>query len=542
MLEILKKKNIDNLFWAELGLAVFVSIGSLLIHITFLMHAGALWRDEVSCVNISQLPSLEKMWTAMQFDSPPPLLFFILRGWTGLGFGDSDIRLRTLGVIIGISLIGILWRNAWKMGYKIPLVSLVLIGLCPTFFIYGNTLRPYGIGVLLMIWMVYSIWEVVQTPVWNKTLKAGIASILAVNCVYYNWLIIFSVYFGALAVIVRNRSFKTIGALIIIGILTLASLSMHFIRLPQLMEMTRIWKKGTNMEQIINKYVEAVSASGSLMIWVWFFLFIFTLIYFTYYLFRDVKQKKHEKNDLMLFMGISTGVSVVCYLLFLANLSYNMESWYFMTIMGFLAISFEIALYGAFKDKKIARVIKFALTGIIAVWMFVIVWPQAQTRMTNIDLLSTKLEYSADKNDLIIVDNCWPSITFARYYSGKTPWMTIPEINDNRFYRMDLFENKMMEQRPLQNIINNIAMTLRSGNKVWMVGQFNYLKKGEVPGSLPSPPLIKSGWYSGPYHYIWSRQLSYFIQSNAKIIKEITIPVSGPVSKYEKLPLFLIKG
>ena len=101
----------------------------------------------------------------------------------------------------------------------------------------------------------------------------------------------------------------------------------------------------------------------------------------------------------------------------------------------------------------------------------------------------------------------------------------------------------MAEPKPLQDIINKIAVTLQNGNRVWVVGNLQSFKKGELPGALPAPPLKKWGWYSGPYHYIWSRQTSYFIKSHAKQIWEITdLPVSIPVSQYEKPPLFEITG
>ena len=52
-------------------IAVVISLAAIWLHLTFLTHAGGLWRDEVAVANISRLPTLGQTWQALPHDHCP---------------------------------------------------------------------------------------------------------------------------------------------------------------------------------------------------------------------------------------------------------------------------------------------------------------------------------------------------------------------------------------------------------------------------------------------------------------------------------------
>src|SRR5579863_1914862 len=84
---------------ANVWLAVAGTAAIVALHFYFLARVGGLWRDEVNSVNLAQ-GSLHDIFR----DSFPILFPMLLRGWSMIGLGGSDMALRLLGVFMGLSL------------------------------------------------------------------------------------------------------------------------------------------------------------------------------------------------------------------------------------------------------------------------------------------------------------------------------------------------------------------------------------------------------------------------------------------------------
>ena len=168
---------------AEYGVSLLATAVILLLHTKVLIHAGALWRDEVNTFNLATMDTLSgRIRVLMEHDSYPGLWFMVLRAWIKLGLGSTDFQLRILGLIIGLGIVVALWWNAWIFGRTIPLLSLLLFGMSPSLLRIGDSLRGYGVGVLLMLLMIGANWRMVECPTWTRALVAGSSySLLAVQ-------------------------------------------------------------------------------------------------------------------------------------------------------------------------------------------------------------------------------------------------------------------------------------------------------------------------------------------------------------------------
>src|SRR5436190_23574106 len=101
------------------------------LHIVFGMHAGALWRDEVSSLDIATMHTFVEMWSNLGFDSIPVLFLLVLRMVAGVPATVSDAVLRVLGFSVGLLILGVIWLNSRWLRLGFPLLSLALIGLNP---------------------------------------------------------------------------------------------------------------------------------------------------------------------------------------------------------------------------------------------------------------------------------------------------------------------------------------------------------------------------------------------------------------------------
>ena len=143
--------------------ALLVAALIVILHFVNWRHAGALWRDEAAAVNLALFPSLSEIWAHVEHESFPLLLTLLLRGWSAIGLGGSDLALRVFGLLVGLAVLAALWWNAWQFSASPPLISLLLFGLSGTTIRWGDSLRAYGLGVLLLLLALGLIWKVARS-------------------------------------------------------------------------------------------------------------------------------------------------------------------------------------------------------------------------------------------------------------------------------------------------------------------------------------------------------------------------------------------
>src|SRR5437660_577063 len=115
----------------EFAVAILLTVVLLACHVIFFLNAGPLWRDEISSLALATKPTLNEFWKSLPLDPFPALYFLLLRLWHAVGFGGSDIALRGLGLLIGVSLIGGLWRTCYLIDKSAPLWPLALLAFNP---------------------------------------------------------------------------------------------------------------------------------------------------------------------------------------------------------------------------------------------------------------------------------------------------------------------------------------------------------------------------------------------------------------------------
>ena len=171
---------------SEWGLAVLLTVAAVWLHFFYLIHAGGLWRDEISVKSIATLPSFGQVWEALPHDHCPILFPSLVRIWSASGLGTTDIGLRILGLGCGLLLLAAFWVASRTMDQGLPLLSLALAGLNFTVIRYCDSIRAYGLATMGILLTMSLIWRFIEAPTMRRGLLAGMAAVLSVQTLYQN--------------------------------------------------------------------------------------------------------------------------------------------------------------------------------------------------------------------------------------------------------------------------------------------------------------------------------------------------------------------
>ena len=152
-------------------MAIGVTIVAAGLHVAYSFHAGGLWRDEAACVQLATVAGGGGLWTRLQHEAFPILFPSLIRTWCAIGLG-TDLGLRALGCFIGMGLLAVLWWNARISGLRFPLVSLGLLATNVALIRWGDSMRAYGLGAILLLLTYGGVWNFVRQPDWKRFLWA----------------------------------------------------------------------------------------------------------------------------------------------------------------------------------------------------------------------------------------------------------------------------------------------------------------------------------------------------------------------------------
>ncbi len=545
---------------AETAVALAGTAFSAMLLVLTAMYAGPLWRDETNTLNMAQMPSLKELWNNMPFESFPPLWPLLLRGCGFLGLAGSDASIRVLGLYVGLFFLASLWLCSRWMGCRAPILSVGLLGSLPAFIFIVGSNRAYGLASCLLVLSFGMIWRMVKLPSRSRVLLAGFTCILFAHCVYYNVVFLGAMLSGAALVVIRRRQWKTLGSLVGIGAVSGASVMIY---LP-------IIRRGSayvpmnqepsfNFSTLWHKLGEALTARSSahpdgpngLEMWLWIVLLLGGLVV------ALVTQRARERQaqnqeaaaaiiargraDLALFCVVSMLLGTVGYLAFLLKLHYLTQAWYYVEMLCLCAISLDGLLGGNWPALRPWGLLRIGFLVVVMTWSARSAWEEAHARRSNVDLIAAVLDKKASEGDLIVVQGAWEGITFNRYYHGRTRWVTVPPIDSHKVHRNDLVLEKMNQRDPMAPVLREVTNVLRSGNSVWVVGFVKVLKPDQL-SPLPPPTGLPTKYWLRSYSDYWSAQVMALLLGHALQGCVIEIPVNGPVSHLENLPVLWFSG
>lgn len=500
---------------AEWATALLITLFAVGLHGLRLVHAGPLWRDEASTFHVATAPTLGEV-VATHETFPPPF-FFLVRGWAAV-LGGSDSSLRLFGLLVGLGLLAVIWWSARRIGGTVPLVALSLVAVNPSFVLYGDSLRGYGLGTLAIVAAFGAFARLAARPDRRSIALAALTSLLSVQLLLFNAPLLLALGLAAIGVGVIRR--RPRGVLAVVGVGAVTALSLLLWIEPMLA--TRAWsgmlEVSVGPREILGAMARTASAPVLELRWVWVLLGVLALIP------SRSGEAGPEREDARLFALFALPGLVLAHWAFLQVLDYMPQPWYFLAVLAVTAAALDVRLAGS----PAWRTVRLA-TAVLAVLVLAIpAMSLARVRMTNVDLVQARIAAEAGPGDLVIVAPWYMGVSYVRYARGSTPWMTLPDLADHRRHRFDLLQARMAEREPLASVLGEAERALRSGHRVWVAGQVEI-----PPPGAPEPEQITQAW---------SQQLGAFLRDHAAQGGRVPVPWNGPVNGYERLELLVFSG
>jgi hypothetical protein len=509
--------------WVAALLITIVAVG---LHVRLLNHAGGLWRDEVNLVNLAGHSSLADF----AHDAFPVLMPLTVHGWLQVGLGKTDFGLRCFGLLVGLAILAALWANSWTTRRAPPLIGLALFALNSLVIIYGDSLRGYGLGSALIVFAAAGAWAFLKNPTW---LRAGIfaaLAVLSVQALYQNAVLIGAICVGAFAVSWQRKTFSAALKIFLAGLLAAVSLLPYLPNLLAVPENAAGLRTGFQPDMIAQNLSLALGFPLSLYVFAWALLVVL-VIFFGF---------AASNNEPQLFVAVTLLAALAGFGGFLWLAALPTQPWYFLPLMALVAACFDAGLPELPKNFWPAS---FGLVTATALVAAMFSWRDMELRFTNVDLIAHIVASRANQNDLVIVQPWYCGISFERYFKSTTPWTTLPPLADHSGHRYDLVHMQMQNTNALAPVFEQIAATMSSGHRVWIVGWLDVPAPDAKPSKpLPSPPLKYSGWSDTPYSIQWGAQVAMIIRDHCKNFGRAELPPFGAVNPNEQLHLLVADG
>ena len=525
----------------EWGIAILLTGVALYFHYTFSSHVGPLWRDEINSVAFAKMPSIAKIYENLRYDSFPLLSTMLLRGWIA-AFGGADSSLRIYGLLIGSLLVGSLWWTSRLLGRRMPLFSLALVGFNPWVVRTVGSIRPYGIGIALIVATLGCVWKAVETSKPRWFLAATVLAVASVQCMFQNAFLLLAICVAGAVVALRDGRMKIAILTLGVGFVAAVSIAIYLPSLAASQAWAVLVRQPVPMQRLWDTLTKTLSFDAPANLWPWIVLPTIALCLGAYGLVSKRRHRAdHGRAGLAVFGATILVVGTAAYLAALKSTQLQTEPWYYVPLAVLMAPILDASV-GLLAISERPRILRAAAVLGVAFLMALSGWSQTLTRWTNIDVVAEKMSKQVTAGDTIVLNPFWLGMTFQRYYHGPAAWVTLPPIEDVSIVRYDLVKAAMARPRPIDPTLEAMAKSLQSGHRIWWVGGISTGPDNEIPRILPPAPLPNTGWSIGPYLLSWGRQAAHLVELHAVKAEVMEARTEGPVSNYEHAAVTIVSG
>jgi hypothetical protein len=506
----------DGIAKLEFLAAVLLVLITLLFHFMRLRHAGALWRDEVGVLNLSQMP-WRNILVYFPHEAFPPLFFAIIRAYTALA-GTGVFAMRLFGALVSMVCLGVFWYNGRLIARHTPLLALALFAFSPLFFVWGDTVRGYGLGAALIALTFGLAGRLIIEPTVSRITALALATVASVHIVMTNAVLVAAIFSSAGIVLLAQKRLKDFALLAGIGCVAALSLLPYAGAYRQARDWDVLVRRDVGWNWMIEQFASALSNPSESMLAVWLILAGLAVIALCFVLWQR-RALTQRDITLFLFAFLSLILAPVLELAFLTILKYPTQEWYYLGVVAILIVGFDWMSGTAcllFSSGKLVRLFLVScIVAVSALRSFV----TAHVRMSNIDLAAAYVRSNATADDYIIVVPWYTGISFARVYDAPTPWSSLPPIGDLQLHRYDLCKEQMEANDPLTPVFSRAASSLKAGHSVWIITSDSFAIPSQSPPHLAPAPFDSAGWNEDAYRYAWSMELAYFIQTHSSRVE-----------------------
>ena len=215
------------------------------------------------------MPSFATILSSLRYDSSPLGSVLYFRFWTL--FGSSDEVFRLGGLLVGLGITRALWWNARILRLGAPLLSLALFAFNPVAVFYGDSIGPYGLGILFTLLLFGCLARLLESTSAANIIVAMVSAVLCVQCLYQTSVLVAAFCLaGTLTALLRRRRGSAVW---ILGAGAVAALTL----LPDLsaIRYSIDWRvvqrpiQAVGWRDLWPRRREAMGAQGHFEIWIW---------------------------------------------------------------------------------------------------------------------------------------------------------------------------------------------------------------------------------------------------------------------------------
>ena len=314
-----------------------VAIGGL--HFFFLFHAGGFCGDEVNVINLAGTHSLSDMTQ----DSFPVLLPLLVSGWAAVGLADSDLSLRSLGLLIGLGMVGALWLSTWTTRRAPPLLGLILLGLNGTAIFWSDYLRAYGLGSLLIMLTLSAMCFLLGKPTWRRAGILSVVAVLSVQVLYQNAIFFAGIGLGGWMVCWLRKDKGTAWKIFAAASVAVISLLPYYGCVLRWQRSAAVIRPGFSLMAAADNFHTMSAFPLPQYVWIWELLGLTVVGLGAAAFFRRPPRSVGSGDrltpaELQVFAGTTLLAAVVGYFIFLYFAALITSPWYFLPLMTLGAV------------------------------------------------------------------------------------------------------------------------------------------------------------------------------------------------------------
>ena len=504
------------------------------------LSAGALWRDEANSIRQARLPTWTALVGSLEFDSFPALYPSILRLWSSFPPAASDAGLRFLGLLIGLTILASFIPVARMLGTRWPIVALVLLGTSSLWISEGDSIRPYGLSLALLLWTFGLMGRVAAGHTGRSLSGAVLFAVLAVQASYTNAIFVGAICLCASGVTLVRGDRRTALLSLAPGGVAAITLSPYIGVLRRAQDWAVIVGTRPDWKQLLR---ELMFPCTPMMLLAWLIFLIPALMRLPAAL-RDVGEAGRPGRPALAYAGSVFLVGLAAQLLFIQASGLPLFPRYFLPVSMFGAFTLDLIL-AEVNPRWLATAAVASL--LLSAWpdpatLLLRPWPpwaELTMRHTNVDGIAAVLSSRTSPGDLVIVSPWFLATSFQRYYGGDAAWMSIPELERAPMMRYDLVKRAMLNNYGVSGTEPVLRDVLRRGGTLWFVSQRRWTDFSRTePPEPPAPARSPGGADYVRFRSYWEREIEYRLNSCC-IRSEIASNGTAPTRDEEDLILTL---
>jgi hypothetical protein len=461
-----ERRDDRHLRLVETSVAMMLVAMAVVLHVVLFLNAGPLWRDEINSAYLQSLQWRE-LWGLLQFDSFPMGWFVTLKCWTGL-FGEAAGTYRVFGLLAGLTVVTITVICAWRMSGRPPLLTLALLLLNGTVIRFGDSVRGYGMGMLLAVLVYWAGWRYVRAPSRGTFLTAIIAAVAAVQMTYHNAVVVFAVCTAAMVVLALRKETKAAAGILAVGGLAAATLLPYLVVFRSASVWGDVQRIDLTVRWLYQTWLQAIMSSGIEAVLAWNVAIPAAILASV----LRIGRQRWREDPLLPFHWLVLIILLVAYVAFFFALSWLTAPWYYLTLMAVAALSLECII--RLTTTRKGRWAVVLVSSLLATMATAPAARYVSERATNADLVASNAAALATRDDFIVVGPWVNGISFAHYYSGQAPWSTLPPVTDLRIHRFDLYSEAIATTQSTFSVFRLIDWKLAEGHRVLAVRDIGY--------------------------------------------------------------------